>query len=141
VESFQLAHSCVSSDGKLFLCRFVLSEWQKRDPPGRFVKAGVGEASDDEVIAWISALLGSLPPLPKAEDQATKTATLYFKQLMESKYDSVPDFPGMEVIRDKIDLETYMSGPIVVRSITKKFGRHALMLLKPPQKTMRNLFV
>jgi hypothetical protein len=55
VELYQPAYNAVSREAKVSLCRLALSEWQKSDPPGRFVKTGVDEswlvASDDEAFA------------------------------------------------------------------------------------------
>jgi signal recognition particle GTPase len=129
VEKYQPVFNDAARGVRHSACLGIIDEWRKQHPPGRFVKAWGGAwniATDEEAVAWISAVLASTHTSMELEVRATIDSTAdsarrYFNDLMTAKLEDVPAFPGMSVIKNLHNLETKTSKDLVVRSITEKF--------------------
>jgi hypothetical protein len=141
VEQYQLGFGDASGMAKLRYPGFIMDEWKRRNPQGRFLKSdGQGWAviSEAETLEWISWwLLYPWQPTaipPKVKDRAQSFVTA----LMTAEYEPIAGSPDIRILRNLPTLQGDSEKvDVVVRDIVQKFWQACIDKVTTPDQNFR----
>jgi hypothetical protein len=141
VERYQHNFGIASGMSKSLYPGYILDEWRRRNPQGRFLKADgdgwvvIGEAEALEWISWWLLYLrrpASLPPRVK------RRAQNFVNSLVNAEYEQIEEIPSMRVLRNLPTLQGRAEKvDIVVRDIVEKYWKACIDKVTTPSQNIR----